>query len=72
MKKKVDSQKTDTNEYEHNVWIGEDVTPRVLNNDDRDEDDGYIRHGIEWRIELKGCVCYIFTSLFCMPKREDL
>ena len=20
---------------------------------------------------LKGCVCYIFTSLFCMPKRED-
>ena len=21
---------------------------------------------------LKGCVCYIFTSLFCMPKREDL
>lgn len=31
---------TDTNEYEHTVWIGEDVTPRVLNNDDRDEDDG--------------------------------
>ena len=22
--------------------------------------------------KLKGCVCYIFTSLFCMPKREDL
>ena len=22
--------------------------------------------------ELKGRVCYIFTSLFCMPKREDL
>ena len=21
---------------------------------------------------LKGCVHYIFTSLFCMPKREDL
>ena len=21
---------------------------------------------------LKGCVCYIFTSLFCMPEREDL
>ena len=23
-------------------------------------------------MEVKGCVCYIFTSLFYMPKREDL
>ena len=22
--------------------------------------------------ELKGCVCYIFASLFCLPKREYL
>ena len=22
--------------------------------------------------EIKGCVCYIFASLFCMSKREHL
>ena len=22
-------------------------------------------------MDLKGCVCHICTSLFCMPKRED-
>ena len=23
-------------------------------------------------LEFKGCVCYIFASLFCMSKREHL
>ena len=25
-----------------------------------------------WAIHLSSCVCYIFSSLFCMSKREDL
>ena len=36
----------------------------------------YLEITYSWKMSVnsrfKGCVRYIFTSLFCMPKREDL
>ena len=43
------TQKTKTSENEE-VQNGKDVTPGVLSND-RGEDDGEVRHGIEQRVE---------------------